>query len=163
MRQKHRIQRALTEAWLDLPYAKELEVINDLLTSQPTICCLSESGASNGQQEYLVGCKISHPVRSLLPIPSIRDSDGSKDQRHLGEEYDQAENCDLGPAEYDDPDENCDRRVATRELDRQRLELAAIGSQRCSHDQTGASGDDREYNRPQDRHTEVFENGSSET
>lgn len=37
MRQKHRIQRALTEAWLDLPYAKELEVIDDLLVSQPTI------------------------------------------------------------------------------------------------------------------------------
>ena len=37
MRKKHRIQRALTEAWLDLPYAKELEAIDDLLTSQPTI------------------------------------------------------------------------------------------------------------------------------
>jgi len=37
MRQKHRIQRALTEAWLDLPYAKELEAIDDLLASQPTI------------------------------------------------------------------------------------------------------------------------------
>ena len=37
MRKKHRIQRALTEAWLDLPYAKELEVIDNLLTSQPTI------------------------------------------------------------------------------------------------------------------------------
>jgi len=37
MRQEHRIQRALTETWLDLPYAKELEVIDDLLASQPTI------------------------------------------------------------------------------------------------------------------------------
>jgi len=34
---KHRIQRALTEAWPDLPYAKELKAIDDLLTSQPTI------------------------------------------------------------------------------------------------------------------------------
>jgi IS5 family transposase len=37
MRKKHRIQRALTETWLDLPYAKELEGIDDLLTAQPTI------------------------------------------------------------------------------------------------------------------------------
>ncbi len=37
MRKKHRIQRALTETWLDLPYAKELEAIDGLLTSQPTI------------------------------------------------------------------------------------------------------------------------------
>jgi len=37
MRKNHRIQRALTEPWLDLPYAKELEAIDDLLASQPTI------------------------------------------------------------------------------------------------------------------------------
>jgi IS5 family transposase len=37
MRKKHRVQRALTETWLDLPYAKELEGIDDLLTAQPTI------------------------------------------------------------------------------------------------------------------------------
>jgi len=37
MRAKHQIQRTLTDQWLDLPYAKELEAIEDLLTSQPTI------------------------------------------------------------------------------------------------------------------------------
>ncbi len=37
MRRKHRLQRALTESWLNLPYAKELEAIDDLLNAQPTI------------------------------------------------------------------------------------------------------------------------------
>jgi IS5 family transposase len=37
MREEHRIQRALTEPWLDLPYAKELEAIDRLLTDEPTI------------------------------------------------------------------------------------------------------------------------------
>ena len=37
MRKKHRVQRALIENWLDLPYAKELEAIDGLLTAQPTI------------------------------------------------------------------------------------------------------------------------------
>lgn len=37
MREKHQIQRTLIEQWLDLPYAKELEAIDDFLTSQPTI------------------------------------------------------------------------------------------------------------------------------
>lgn len=51
MRQKHRIQRALTEAWLDLPYAKELEVIDDLLTSQPTIGELAAQDLIGGDPE----------------------------------------------------------------------------------------------------------------
>jgi len=48
---KHRIQRALTEAWLDLPYAKELEVIDDLLTSQPTIGELAAQDLIGGDPE----------------------------------------------------------------------------------------------------------------
>jgi IS5 family transposase len=51
MRKKHRIQRALTEAWLDLPYAKELEVIDDLLTSQPTIGELAAQDLIGGNSE----------------------------------------------------------------------------------------------------------------
>lgn len=51
MRQKHRIQRALTETWLDLPYAKELEAINDLLTSQPTIGELAAQDLLRGNPE----------------------------------------------------------------------------------------------------------------
>jgi len=51
MRKKHRIQRALTEAWLDLPYAKELEVIDDLLTSQPTIGELAAQDLIGGDPE----------------------------------------------------------------------------------------------------------------
>lgn len=51
MRQKHRIQRALTETWLDLPYAKELEAINDLLASQPTIGGLAAQDLSRGNPE----------------------------------------------------------------------------------------------------------------
>lgn len=37
MREEHRIQRALTEPWLELPYAKELEAIDRLLVEEPTI------------------------------------------------------------------------------------------------------------------------------
>jgi transposase, IS5 family len=37
MREEHRIQRVLTEPWLDLPYAKELEAIDRLLIEEPTI------------------------------------------------------------------------------------------------------------------------------
>lgn len=51
MRKKHRIQRALTEAWLDLPYAKELEVIDDLLSSQPTIGELAAQDLIGGDPE----------------------------------------------------------------------------------------------------------------
>ena len=51
MREKHRIQRALTETWLDLPYAKELEVIDDLLTSQPTIGELAAQDLIGGDSE----------------------------------------------------------------------------------------------------------------
>ena len=51
MRRKHRIQRALTETWLDLPYAKELEVIDDLLTSQPTIGELAAQDLIGGDPE----------------------------------------------------------------------------------------------------------------
>lgn len=54
MRRKHRLQRALIEPWLDLPYAKELEVIDDLLTSQPKIGELAaqdlgDSGSETGR------------------------------------------------------------------------------------------------------------------
>ena len=52
MRKKHRIQRALTEPWLDLPYAKELEAINDLLTSQPTIGELAAQDLLGGESGH---------------------------------------------------------------------------------------------------------------
>ena len=51
MRRKYRIQRALTTPWLDLPYAKELEAINDLLTSQPTIGELAAQDLADGDSE----------------------------------------------------------------------------------------------------------------
>ena len=51
MRGKHRIQRALTETWLDLPYAKELEAIDDLLTAQPTIGELAAQDLVGGDCE----------------------------------------------------------------------------------------------------------------
>lgn len=49
MRKKHRIQRALIEPWLDLPYAKELEAIDDLLASQPTIGQLAAQDLIGGK------------------------------------------------------------------------------------------------------------------
>ena len=51
MRAKHQIQRTLTEQWLDLPYAKELEAIDDLLTSQPTIGKLAAQDLVRGNPE----------------------------------------------------------------------------------------------------------------
>ncbi len=51
MRKKHRIQRALIEPWLDLPYAKELEAIDDLLASQPTIGELAAQDLVGGKSE----------------------------------------------------------------------------------------------------------------
>ncbi len=51
MRAKHQIQRTLTEQWLDRPYAKELEAIDDLLTSQPTIGKLAAQDLVRGNPE----------------------------------------------------------------------------------------------------------------
>lgn len=51
MRENYKIQRALTEPWLDLPYSKELEAINDLLTSQPTIGELAAQDLSGGESD----------------------------------------------------------------------------------------------------------------
>ena len=51
MRQKHQIQRALIETWLDLPYAKELEAIDNLLTSHPTIGELATQDLIRGNPE----------------------------------------------------------------------------------------------------------------
>lgn len=51
MRKEHRIQRALTEPWLDLPYSKELEAINDLLASQPTIGELAAQDLLGGESD----------------------------------------------------------------------------------------------------------------
>jgi hypothetical protein len=119
-------------------------------------------GCQKRQTEVPDGVQDLAPVWSLLPIQSICDGNASKDQRHLSEEYDQTEDRQFGTVEHDDPDQNGDGRVSARKLDRQGLELAAVGSQRGSYDQTGTRGDDREYDRRQNRHTEVFEDGSSE-
>ena len=51
MRKKHRIQQTLAEPWLDLPYAKELEAIDGLLVSQPTIGELAAQDLANGKYE----------------------------------------------------------------------------------------------------------------
>ena len=51
MREKHQIQRTLTEQWLGLPYAKELEAIDDLLTAQPTIGKLATQDLVRGNPE----------------------------------------------------------------------------------------------------------------
>ena len=51
MRENHKIQRALAEPWLDLPYAKELEAINRLLNEQPTIGELAAQDLAGGSSE----------------------------------------------------------------------------------------------------------------
>jgi len=51
MREDHRIQRTLTESWLELPYAKELEAIDRLLIDQPTIGKLAAQDLSSGRRD----------------------------------------------------------------------------------------------------------------
>ena len=73
MRRKHRIQRALTETWLDLPYAKELEVIDDLLTSQPTIGELAAQDLIGGDPETgRPGMTGEEAIRVLVLKPQLR-------------------------------------------------------------------------------------------
>jgi len=51
MRKEHRIQRALTEPWLDLPYSKELKAIDRLLSDQPTIGRLASQDLTRKQRD----------------------------------------------------------------------------------------------------------------
>ena len=53
---------------------------------------------------------------------------GTQDHGHLGEEYDQTEDREFGPVEDNDPDQDSDRRIATRELDCQGLKLPIVDS-----------------------------------
>lgn len=75
------------------------------------------------------------------------EGQGAEDQGHLGEEYDQTKDRELGPIEDNDPDQDHDRRIATRELDCQGLKLPIVDSEGQAHHQTSASGDDSENNR----------------
>jgi len=49
MRKNHQVQQALTEPWLELPYAKELEAMDRLLRDQPTIGRLAAQDLSRGR------------------------------------------------------------------------------------------------------------------
>jgi IS5 family transposase len=51
MRENHQIQQALTEPWLGLPYAKELEAIDRLLREQPTIGGLAAQDLARGKRD----------------------------------------------------------------------------------------------------------------
>ena len=77
----------------------------------------------------------------------LYECQGTQDHGHLGEEYDQTEDRELGPVEDDNSDEDRYRRIATRELDCQNLKLPIVDSYGQAHHQTSASGNDREKNR----------------
>lgn len=49
MRETHRIQPTLTEPWLDLPHAKELKAISDLLDHHPMLGALVAQDISRGK------------------------------------------------------------------------------------------------------------------
>lgn len=52
MRENHRIQPTLAEPWLDVPHAKELKVVSDLLDAHPTIgeIVAQDIGCDRGRQ-----------------------------------------------------------------------------------------------------------------
>ena len=67
MRKDRRLQRALTERWLDLPYAKELEAVDDLLTTQPTIGqAAAQDLAGSGSAAGRPGMTGDEVIRALV-------------------------------------------------------------------------------------------------
>ncbi len=55
MRETHRIQPTLTEPWLDLPHAKELKAISDLLDQHPILGALVAQDISRGKSKRTGG------------------------------------------------------------------------------------------------------------
>lgn len=66
MRETHRIQATLTEAWLDLPHAKELKAISDLLDRHPMCGVMVAQDISQGKSKRSGGLTGAQVLRALL-------------------------------------------------------------------------------------------------
>jgi IS5 family transposase len=66
MRQKHRIQPTLTEPWLDLPHAKELKTISDLLDQHPMLGALVAQDLATGKSKQCAGLTGAQALRALV-------------------------------------------------------------------------------------------------
>ncbi len=55
MRETHKTQPTLTEPWLDLPHAKELKAISDLLDQHPILGALVAQDISRGKPKRSAG------------------------------------------------------------------------------------------------------------
>jgi len=66
MRESHRIQPTLTEPWLDLPHAKELEAISCLLDQNPMLGAMVAQDISRGKSRRTGGLTGSQALRALI-------------------------------------------------------------------------------------------------
>lgn len=66
MRENHRIQRTLTEPWLDLPHAKELEVISDLLDQHPMLGAMVAQDISRSGSRPTGGLTGAQVLRGMI-------------------------------------------------------------------------------------------------
>jgi len=66
MRENHRIQPTLTEPWLDLPHAKELKAISDLLDQHPILGALVAQDLSRGESRRGGGLTGAQALRALI-------------------------------------------------------------------------------------------------
>ena len=66
MRETHRIQPTLTEPWLDLPHAKELKAISDLLDQHPILGALVAQDISRGKSKRTGGLTGEQVLRMMI-------------------------------------------------------------------------------------------------
>jgi IS5 family transposase len=66
MRETHRIQPTLTEPWLDLPHAKELKAISDLLDQHPILGALVVQDISRGKPKRTGGLTGEQVLRIMI-------------------------------------------------------------------------------------------------
>jgi IS5 family transposase len=66
MRENHRIQPTLTEPWLDLPHAKELKAISDLLDQHPMLGAMVSQDISTGESKSCAGLTGAQALRALV-------------------------------------------------------------------------------------------------
>jgi len=66
MRETHKIQPTLTEPWLDLPHAKELKAISDLLDQHPMLGALVAQAISPGKSKRSAGLTGEQALRAMI-------------------------------------------------------------------------------------------------
>ena len=66
MRDIHKIQPTLTEPWLDLPHAKELKAISDLLAQHPMLGALVAQDISRGKSKRCAGLTGEQALRAMI-------------------------------------------------------------------------------------------------